>query len=146
MAARDQPGFVFAYGTLRRGGGGLHRLLAAGAEFHGRGAVQGRLFMVADYPGAVTSGDPAERVVGEVWRLVSRAERRLALLGRLDEYEGYDPASPERSLFVRVEESVTLDAGGTLSAWVYRYNRSTTGLTRIHSGDFLEPRRPSRRG
>lgn len=117
---------LFVYGTLMSRGEN-HHLLARGAELVGPGRMAGRLFVVDYYPGLVDSDDPAETVVGEVWRLDG-----ADLLRELDEFEGCTEVPP---LFVRASRTVTLD-GGTLSAWVYVYARSTAGMRPIPSGDW----------
>ncbi len=134
----DEPLHIFVYGTLRRGGrADMHGLLARGAELVGAGTCAGRLFLVEDYPGVVGSEDVRDVVHGEVYRLAADPEARSALLRGLDRYEGYEPAVPDASLFVRVADDVTLDSGETVRAWVYHYNRPTIGLERIDSGDFF---------
>ena len=133
---------LFVYGTLRAGfGGAMSRLLVAHGELVGKGFFQGKLFLVADYPAAIASADPSDRVAGEVYRLIS--PRRL--LETLDRYEGcrHDPPDGE---YVRSLAPVTLANGAALEAWIYLYNRPTAGLKRIESGDFLGALRPKGRG
>ena len=117
---------LFVYGTLMSGGEN-HRLLARRAELIGPGRMRGRLFLVDYFPGLVDSDDPAEIVVGEVWRLVEPDLRDL------DDFEGCAEVPP---LFVRASRTVTVDGAGTLSAWVYLFARSTAGLLPIPSGDW----------
>lgn len=118
---------LFVYGTLMSGGEN-HRLLARRAELVGPGRMRGRLFLVDYFPGLVDSDDPAEIVVGEVWRLDAPD-----LLRELDEFEGCTEVPP---LFVRASRTVTVEGSGALSAWVYLYARSTAGLRLIPSGDW----------
>lgn len=118
---------LFVYGTLMSGGEN-HHLLAGRAELVGPGRTRGRLFVVDYYPGLVDSDDPAGTVVGEVWRVVEPG-----VLRELDEFEG---CTEEPPLFFRLSRTVTLDGGGTLSAWVYVYARSTAGMRPIPSGDW----------
>jgi len=123
---------LFVYGTLMSGGEN-HCLLAGRAGLIGLGRMRGRLFLVDYFPGLVDSDDPAEIVVGEVWRL-----DEPDLLRMLDEFEGCVEAPP---LFVRASRTVTIDDGGTLTAWVYVYARSTAGQRAIPSGDWRAFRR-----
>ena len=118
---------LFVYGTLMSGGEN-HRLLAGRAELIGPGRMRGRLFLVDYFPGLVDSGDPAEIVVGEVWRL-----DEPDLLRMLDEFEGCVEAPP---LFVRASRPVAMDGNGTLTAWVYLFARSTAGRRAIPAGDW----------
>lgn len=118
---------LFVYGTLMSGGEN-HHLLAGRGELIGPGRMRGRLFVVDYFPGLVDSDNPSETVVGEVWRLTDPA-----LFRELDEFEGCTEVPP---LFVRAPRDVTLDGGGTISAWVYLYSRSTAGLRLIPSSDW----------
>ncbi len=124
---------LFVYGTLRRGSGHrMHDVLARASSFVDRGVFQGRLFLVAHYPGAVASRDPSARVIGDTFRL----HHPETLLAELDRYESCDPKDPA-SPYVRRIEHVTLDSGEQVPAWIYLYNRSTAALSMIPSGDFL---------
>ena len=134
MHAPSSPEPLFVYGTLRRATGHeMQQRLAAHSEFAGDAWFRGRLFMVDDYPGAVPSARQADRVRGEVYRLRDPG----LILAILDEYEGCDPDSPATALYRRELADVTLDGGGQVTAWIYLYNRPTTGLQEIESGDFL---------
>ena len=61
----------------------------------------------------------------------------IKLLNVLDEYEEFDPASAEDSLFVRTEVNVQIN-GETKTAYAYLYNRATDSSTKILSGDYLK--------
>ncbi len=128
------PDYLFVYGTLRRDAAGSpHPLLAGAAQFVGAAQCRGRLYQVADYPGLVASGNPRDMVRGEVYEL----DESLALLPRLDDFEGCGPGFPRPTEFVRRSRAVWLDDGTIVAAWVYLYNRSTDGLLRIEGGEFL---------
>jgi gamma-glutamylcyclotransferase (GGCT)/AIG2-like uncharacterized protein YtfP len=43
-------------------------------------------------------------------------------LPQLDAYEGFDPALPATSLFLRQTTTATLATGETLPCWIYTYN------------------------
>lgn len=73
----------------------------------------------ATYPAVVSTPD-GELIRGELYELDDFEQ----LISRLDEYEEYDPSSPEDSLYLRSEVTVTLDKGGAETAWVYYYNPS----------------------
>jgi pyruvate carboxylase len=126
---------LFVYGTLRHAcGHQMHRLLAEHAEFVGEATIQGRLYLVGEFPGAVETASPEDRVQGEVYSL-NQAEE---LLTALDAYEDFDPQSPGTSLYRRDKAMTLLRDGKTVEAWVYFYNRPTAGLRPIPSGDFLQ--------
>jgi gamma-glutamylcyclotransferase (GGCT)/AIG2-like uncharacterized protein YtfP len=127
---------LFVYGTLRRGADtGMARMLAEAADFVAEARFQGRLYLIDDYPGVVASDDPDDIVVGDLYRM----HRPESLLSQLDAYEGYDPALPDASEFVRSIQTVAVSHGVTRAkaAWIYLYARSVAGLKRIFSGDFL---------
>ena len=89
---------------------------------------RGRLYRVAEFPGAVPSDDEDERVVGELYELGENSE---ALLVQLDAYEEV----PDD--YLRVSSAVEC-AGREYTAWVYVWNRPTGALKRIESGDFAQ--------
>lgn len=125
---------LFVYGTLRRGAETrMYRLLAQHSDFVGEAVWQGRLYKVDTYPGAVPSDDPVHRVRGEVYALREPA----GILAALDVYEECGPGSAEPTEYVRAPQEVVVDDGRRLMAWVYVYQRPTTGLKEIVSGDFL---------
>lgn len=122
------PDYIFVYGTLRNGANSeMSRLLAEHAEFVDDAAYQGKLYKVDDYPAAVPSDDPNDLVQGEVY-LLHQAD---AVLPLLDRYEEFGPEFSEPNEYIRRKQTVALNNGGTVSAWVYIYNRPTEGLERI---------------
>ncbi|MFZ1882663.1 MAG: gamma-glutamylcyclotransferase family protein [Rhodoplanes sp.] len=128
---------LFVYGTLLSGAGhSMHGILARHAEFVGEGFFNGRLYHVGRYPGAVPSGEPHDRVFGEVYRLREAAD----LLFKLDEYEGCGPAAVAPAEYVRTTARIALTNETIVHAWIYVYNKPIHGLERIRSGFFLESR------
>jgi gamma-glutamylcyclotransferase (GGCT)/AIG2-like uncharacterized protein YtfP len=129
------PDLVFVYGTLMRGfDHPMSRRLAASAEFLGEARCQGRLYMVAHYPGLLRSDDVADIVFGELYRVHDDDE----LLAVLDEYESIGPGYAAPTLYLRETLSVTLADGAVAEAWTYIYNRRIDEAKRIVSGRFLE--------
>ncbi len=129
---------LFVYGTLRRGTRSAAALdlradLAVHATWRGAAAFQGRLYSLGWYPGVVPSPCREDRVVGDVYSLPDPG----LILARLDAYEGCDPGSPQPTEYVRRRQTVHLEGGEIIEAWVYLYNLPTLGLPRIASGDFL---------
>lgn len=126
---------LFVYGTLMRAAEHhMHPVLARGSTFVGEARFNGRLYLVAHYPGAVASTKVDEHVHGEVYQLHNVAD----LLAVLDDYEACAPASPQPHEYVRRRCKVTLADDSRADAWVYLYNRALDGLPRIVSGRFLE--------
>lgn len=127
------PDHLFVYGLLRPDATGApHRLLEGAARLVGAALCRGKLYRVAEYPGLVASGDPHDLVRGEAYVIDSP----LALLPRLDAFEGCGPGDPRPTEFVRRSRAVWLGDGTILAAWVYLYNWRMDGLVRIESGDF----------
>jgi gamma-glutamylcyclotransferase (GGCT)/AIG2-like uncharacterized protein YtfP len=123
---------VFFYGTLMTG---FERRTRLGMDdrlrARGRGTIQGKLFDLGLYPAAVPSADG--RVHGEVFEVDDPGP----VLGALDDLEGYEPTSPEASLYVRRSVRATLDDGTELDAWAYFYNAPLGQAPAISSGDYL---------
>jgi gamma-glutamylcyclotransferase (GGCT)/AIG2-like uncharacterized protein YtfP len=101
----------------------------------GRGHVHGRLYDLGEYPGAVLSAS-GPVISGQVFELPSDPE----VLKQLDEYEGFDPAHSEGSLFVRKKCPVTLQGGKKIRCWVYGYNRHPGSAPGLANGDFAKSR------
>jgi gamma-glutamylcyclotransferase (GGCT)/AIG2-like uncharacterized protein YtfP len=110
---------LVVYGTLLSGLGHQERLgVAGGLELVGPCRVRGSLFALGWYPGLVVDdrpGDPSPPglVAGELFRVVDPA-----VVGVLDRFEGYDPASPATSEYLRVRVRVVEP---DVEAWVYVY-------------------------
>jgi gamma-glutamylcyclotransferase (GGCT)/AIG2-like uncharacterized protein YtfP len=123
--------YLFVYGSLTSTAG--HRM---GARLHGEArrigaaSMQGRLYRVSWYPGAVDSTDPAHRVHGEVWAL-DDPERTIAWL---DDYEGIAPGRGVSGEYQRLERLVRLATGTEVAAWVYLYQGDVMRLPVISDG------------
>jgi gamma-glutamylcyclotransferase (GGCT)/AIG2-like uncharacterized protein YtfP len=122
-----ESAFLFVYGALMRGCELHHHMERA--SFSGEGSTRGRLFSFGQYAGLV---DGEGRVRGELYRF----DDLPAALDILDDVEDYNPAEPERSLYVRVVRPVRMDDGRTVDAWVYVFNGSTAGAAQIEGGDW----------
>jgi gamma-glutamylcyclotransferase (GGCT)/AIG2-like uncharacterized protein YtfP len=91
----------------------VHRLTKVSDGF-----VRGRLYDLGSYPGVVLD-EKGKKILGKIFRLPQEPE----VLKRLDEYEEFDSAQPEASLFVRKKWPVTRsDRNRKLVCWVYVYN------------------------
>ncbi len=127
---------LFVYGTLMRGfDHPMARLLSANADFVGEARCRARLYLIKHYPGLVLSGDPADAVSGELYRL--RAPEPM--LREFDMYEACGEGFAPPTEYVRQMLSVTLTDGSASDAWTYVYNWKVDGLPRIASGQFLPP-------
>jgi gamma-glutamylcyclotransferase (GGCT)/AIG2-like uncharacterized protein YtfP len=126
---------LFVYGTLMRSfDHPMARLLTANADFLGDAQCGGRLYLVRHYPGLVLSGDSADIVYGEVYRLREPG----ALLREFDMYEACGEGFPPPTEYLRQMLVVRLADGSESDAWTYVYNWPVTNLPHIASGRFLE--------
>lgn len=124
---------LFVYGTLKRSfSHPMHALLVQHAQFSGPATLCGRMYRVAHYPGVVLSDDPAQVVVGELYRVTDAP----ALFRALDDYEECTPAHPAPHEYVRAQCPVRLPDGTVLQAWVYLFARDVSVLPVIASGCF----------
>ena len=131
---------LFVYGTLRRGFVNPVRIkMEENAVFHGVAVMQGQLFEIHHYPGAVLSDNPDDMVHGEVY--IIRDQHTLFSI--LDEYEESSADFPTPQEYARKEVIITLENGKKVQAWTYLYNWNLHKKTRIHSGDYLKNRNES---
>lgn len=126
---------LFVYGTLRRAqDGSPHPFLRSQTRYMGQATMQGKLFHVASYPGAIiATAAKDQRVLGELYRLLRPAET----LKNLDEYEECSERFPEPREYQRTQQRVFLKSGESVQAWVYLYRHPTTTLRRIDNGDYF---------
>ena len=127
--------FIFVYGTLRKqSASNMHAVLANYCEYYSDGVMQGKLFEVDTYPGAIESSDPNDMVFGELYRMLDR-KRVLALL---DDYEECSNKFPLPHEYIRKPLAIELAGGDSVVAWVYLYNHDVSKLQQILSGDYLD--------
>lgn len=140
----SSPGeYLFVYGSLltgtpnRRLNRQMRRLLR-----HSRPAmIQGRLYNLGHYPGAVASAAKTDRVYGRVMTL-----RNSSFLLQLDRYEHYLPDELANSEFIRIlMPAQVLPSRIRLVCWVYVYNKDLSRKHRILSGDYVHFRRIRRK-
>jgi gamma-glutamylcyclotransferase (GGCT)/AIG2-like uncharacterized protein YtfP len=137
MLPDSDNAYLFVYGTLRRDTGHSMSLwLATQARFVAPARLQGRLFLIDPYPGAVESVGANTWVHGELFELL----RPETTLQQLDEYEQAGAQFPQPAAYRREVKPVFLEDGSTVKAWVYLYNRPPDALREILSGDFLSMR------
>lgn len=131
-----RQGYMFIYGTLSP------RLAPPEIEPTvrklrrvGRGFIRGRLFDLGEYPGAILTRN-GQPIKGQIFELPNEP----GILDRLDEFEGYDPARPKSSLFVRRRRRAELEDGRKIFCWVYAYNRPLRAARLVQSGDYSRVR------
>jgi len=125
--------YLFVYGTLLSGiSHPIAEFLHKNSSFVGNGYFQGRLYEVAEYPGAILSTEPDDKVYGNILEL----ENPEKVWKKLDPYEGYLKNAPDVSLYIK--QLVDVYTGEQIySCWVYLYHEAVDDLIRISSGDYL---------
>jgi gamma-glutamylcyclotransferase (GGCT)/AIG2-like uncharacterized protein YtfP len=126
--------YLFVYGTLLPGAAPAE-IAAAAAQLVpvGTGWVQGSLYDLGHFPGAVLESSSGRRIAGKVFLLPANP----AVLKALDEYEEFDPEAPEQSQFLRIRTTVKLSIGGALECWIYVFNQDVRNAQLIECGDWM---------
>jgi gamma-glutamylcyclotransferase (GGCT)/AIG2-like uncharacterized protein YtfP len=126
---------LFVYGSLRSG---LHNAIYTHISRYfvldGMGAVQGKLYDIGEYPGAVHTTEESF-VTGEVYH-IAQTENFAWAISYLDDYEGVAVPPGEIAAFRRELVNV-LFRNTTIMAWIYWYNGTITNQTLIESGDYV---------
>jgi gamma-glutamylcyclotransferase (GGCT)/AIG2-like uncharacterized protein YtfP len=122
---------LFVYGTLRRSLDGKPHPFLSECEYVGEAYFNGKIYDLGAFPGAMLSDNPNDLVKGEVYRL----HQPEPLLAALDLYEG---AVGLDRLYRRELAEVVLEDGCRIGAYIYIFNHSVNGYTRIESGDYVE--------
>ena len=126
--------FIFVYGTLRKQmASDMYHVMANHCEYFSEGVMQGALYEVCGYPGAIESSDVNDKVFGELYKIL---DRKL-VLALLDEYEECSDSFSMPHEYSRKLLSVELTGGGSVVAWVYLYNHDVSNLRQIISGVYF---------
>ena len=114
--------YLFVYGTLRTSEGHpMHNYLRALCDFIGAASIGGIKVDLGGYPGLLLSGNPQERVEGELYRIHDGASAELFEV--LDRYEGCHEEDPEPHEYFRHRQDVIASIDQQVyEAWVYIYN------------------------
>jgi gamma-glutamylcyclotransferase (GGCT)/AIG2-like uncharacterized protein YtfP len=130
----DVHQYLFVYGTLRKNHQHpMFSVLSQYAVYYSDAWFNGKLYMVTDYPCAIPSDSPEDRVFGELYQL----KYPKLLLAKLDAYEECNEQFPEPKTYVREKRLVHTTNANAVAAWIYLYNLSVINLERIQSGDFV---------
>ncbi len=133
--ATDGPTYLFVYGTLMSRARGLlgasqrARLGLKGTSL-GEATIAGRLVDLGTYPGLLGPAVAGDIVHGELFRL----DRPEEVMSWLNSYESVSPEPTPDDEYVRVQTPARLATGEEVSAWVYRYRRTTSDYPAIPSG------------
>lgn len=118
---------LFVYGTLLDPQNPVGEYLRSNAEFYADGYFMGKLYDLGDYPGAVESNNPEDKVYGTVF-VLKNAESIFRIL---DEYEETGDQFAKPNEFIRTKTEIVTGKNEKLLCWVYLYNRSTENLLPI---------------
>ncbi len=122
--------FIFVYGTLRGVPPNPYsKRLKVSSTFVGMGEMEGRLFHLGTYPGALHLPNTRSTVVGEIYEILDQE-----LIPWLDLYEGISP----RDEYFRDVIPVTVE-GIIIPCWSYLLRQVKSNYTLIPSGDWLVP-------
>lgn len=126
--------YLFVYGTLmKQANNGMSRFLHSNSEFIGNAHIQGKMFDLEGYPGAIKSDIPSERVYGNVFK-IKDATRVFKVL---DDYEGIGSGDANQYEYAREPIAAFLEDGIEITTWFYAYNFPTDSLQLIPSGRYL---------
>lgn len=95
--------------------------------------MQGKLYEINDYPGAVESENQEDKVYGELYRVINSN----FVFSQLDEYEECTDKYPLPHEYIRKNLPIYLSNDVIVYAWVYIFNHNISNLTHIKSGDYL---------
>lgn len=127
---------LFVYGSLRSGfRSPAYEYISRFFNFIGEAKVQGKLFDMGSYPGAVPASDDAF-IIGELYIIKDDSDFSWAI-GQLDDYEGVNVESDEMQLYRRELTDVFVNNEVT-PAWIYWYSGNVSGRPEIVSGDLIE--------
>ncbi len=128
--------YLFVYGSLRSGfKNPAYDYLTQYFSFVGEGKVLGHFYEMDNNPVAIPTDDE-HFLVGELYKLKNDDEFSWAF-EQLDDYEGLHVLAGEIPLYKRSLVAVTQN-NHSETAWIYWYNKSVDGLSKIETGDLLE--------
>jgi len=124
--------FLFVYGTLLEPENPVGQLLRSNAEYYADGYFQGKLYDLGDYPGALESKNPKDKVFGSVF-IVRKPETVFPVL---DDYEEVGDQFPAPNEYTRKMIQVFTTNTELIYCHVYLFNRSVDCFRQIESGIF----------
>lgn len=125
--------FLFVYGTLRDPQNQVAQFLKSNADFYAEGYFYGKLFDLGDYPGAIESENPEDKVFGSIFQV----RNPDAVFVALDEYEETGDKFPSPNEFIRKKIYVFDSNGKMIPSFVYLYNWPLERFKRIVSGKYI---------
>lgn len=115
------PVYLAVYGSLRRGLLNNAMIARDSSVFLEQGQIKGTLYDLGWYPGLKVEGDTP--IVADLY-LVKDEQ----VMHSLNQYEGYTPRSPEKSLFVLKPTGFFISGKDVMC---YEYNGKVDGTTPV---------------
>ena len=117
---------IFAYGSIYEGMVHFDRI-SAFVETHKPGWMKGTAYRLkVGYPVVINQGE--DLIPGQILELKTSD----LLLAMLDEFFGYNPLQPEKSLYLRQEVTALIEGGAESEiVWAYYLNSQKLPLTAV---------------
>lgn len=123
------PNMLFVYGLLREASNHeMSRYLCKHADYLGTGYIQGTLYLIDGYPGAVIDKSSSNKIIGDIFGFEDST-----LWKYMDNFEEVDSSDE----YQRIKVEVSLDSN-IIKCHIYAYNRPANDLPIIGSGDFIK--------
>jgi len=125
---------LFVYGTLLQGiQSNIAQYFHANSSFLSEGYMQGQLYDLGMYPGAVFNSESEYKVYGHIFQL----KNPISVLKILDEYEGCSPERKQPTEYLRKQIPIFME-NKKIDCWVYVYNFSVEKKVQIESGNYFQ--------
>lgn len=124
---------LFVYGTLLDEDNKYGIYLRDNSTFFSSGKLEGILYDIGEYPGAVLSPGGNDFIYG----IILEIDDPSAVLALIDMYEGFGEDQPQPNEFIRVLTNAETDKGH-VDCWIYLYNLPVYSLVPIETGKYIK--------
>jgi len=125
--------FLFVYGTLLQPGNEFADYLNKHCKFINRGKVNGRLYDIGEYPGAVVDSADERFIHGGIFMM----DEPEAILKVIDDYEGIGELYDHPQEYTRELVDI-LTVNGAENCWMYLYNLPVSKYRQIIGGNYMQ--------
>lgn len=124
--------FLFVYGSLLSGfKSPAYEYISKYFKLKGNASVKGTIYDMGTFPVGV-SIDTGRIIRGELYEIRNPKELSF-ILAQLDDYEGLYPDDGEDIYYKRELVNTTSETGEEVIAWIYWYNKDTSGKPIVES-------------